>query len=174
MKPGDHIITTSMEHNAVARPLFQMSKEGVEWTAVKCEPDGSLDPEELRRAIKPQTRMICVLHASNLTGTVMPVKTIGQIARENGILFMLDTAQTAGVLRIDVEEFKIDILAFTGHKGLLHRTGGIYLRLALISNHQRRRNRLIFRIPGTSGFYAGSLGKRYSQHPRHSGSPVRG
>ena len=130
LKPGDHIITTSMEHNAVARPLFQMSKEGVEWTAVKCEPDGSLDPEELRRAIKPQTRMICVLHASNLTGTMMPVKTIGQIARENGILFMLDTAQTAGVLKIDVEEFKIDILAFTGHKGLLgpQGTGGIYLR----------------------------------------------
>ncbi|MDD2510333.1 MAG: aminotransferase class V-fold PLP-dependent enzyme [Syntrophomonas sp.] len=130
LKPGDHVITTSMEHNAVARPLFRMSQEGVEWTAVNCEPDGSLDPEELRRAIKPQTRMICVLHASNLTGTVMPVKAIGQIARENGILFMLDTAQTAGVLRIDVEEFKIDLLAFTGHKGLLgpQGTGGIYLR----------------------------------------------
>ncbi len=130
LNPGDHIITSSMEHNAVARPLYRMARNGVEWTTVKCEADGSLDPEEIRRAIRPQTRMICILHASNLTGTVMPVTAIGKIARENGILFMLDTAQTAGVLRLDIEEQGIDILAFTGHKGLLgpQGTGGIYLQ----------------------------------------------
>lgn len=130
LKPGDHVITSSMEHNAVARPLYQMTREGVEWTAVKCEPDGSLDPEEIRRAIRPKTRMICLLHASNLTGTVMPVAAIGKIARENGILFMLDTAQTAGVLKLDTKEQGIDILAFTGHKSLLgpQGTGGIYLK----------------------------------------------
>lgn len=130
LEAGDHIITSSMEHNAVARPLCQMAAEGIEWTAIKCEPDGSMDPEELRRAINPRTRMICVLHASNLTGSIMPIKDIGQIASENGVLFMLDAAQTAGVLKIDVEEYGIDILAFTGHKGLLgpQGTGGIYVK----------------------------------------------
>lgn len=132
--PGDHVITTSMEHNAVARPLHVLSGLGVEWTWVICSGDGSLDPEDIRRAIRPNTRLICLLHASNLTGTIMPIKEVGKIARENGIIFMVDSAQTAGVLPLDAEEYNIDILTFTGHKALLgpQGTGGLYVRPGLI------------------------------------------
>ncbi len=130
LNSGDHVITTSMEHNSVARPLFVLQGRGIEWTAVRCAEDGSLDPEEIRKAIRTNTRLICILHASNLTGTIMPVAEVGKLARENNILFMVDSAQTAGVLALDVEEQNIDILCFTGHKGLLgpQGTGGIYVR----------------------------------------------
>ncbi len=130
LKPGDHVITTSMEHNAVARPLFVLEKQGVEWTKVQCSSDGSLDPENIRKAIKANTRLICILHASNLTGTIMPISEVGRIARDNGIIFMVDSAQTAGLLKLDVEADNIDILTFTGHKGLLglQGTGGIYIK----------------------------------------------
>lgn len=130
LNPGDHVLTTSMEHNAVARPLHALSHRGISWTAVPCAQDGSLNPDEMRRAIKPQTRMICMLHASNVSGTIMPVNEIGRIARENDLLFVLDTAQSAGVLPIDVAAQNIDVLAFTGHKSLLgaQGTGGIYIR----------------------------------------------
>lgn len=130
LKAGDHVITTSMEHNAVARPLFLLEKQGVEWSRVQCADDGSLDPEDIRKEIKDNTRLICILHASNLCGTIMPVAEVGKIARDNGIIFMVDSAQTAGVLDIDVVVDKIDILTFTGHKGLLgpQGTGGIYLK----------------------------------------------
>lgn len=129
LRPGDHVITSSMEHNAVARPLNVLSRQGVEWTQVACGQDGSLEPDDLRRAIKKNTRMICILHASNLTGTVMPIREIGRIAQNAGVVFMVDSAQTAGVLPIDVERDNIDLLAFTGHKGLLgpQGTGGIYI-----------------------------------------------
>lgn len=132
--PGDHVITSSMEHNAVARPLHVLSSLGVEWTQVACSADGSLDPADIARAIKANTRMICILHASNLTGTIMPIREVGRIARENGIIFMVDSAQTAGVLTLDTEEQNIDILTFTGHKALLgpQGTGGLYLRPGLV------------------------------------------
>lgn len=130
LKRGDHVITTSMEHNSVARPLYALTGQGVEWTAVKCAPDGSLDPKDIRSAIKPHTRMICLLHASNLTGTIMPIAEVGLIARDNGLLFMVDSAQSAGALPVDVEEQNIDLLAFTGHKSLLgpQGTGGLYIK----------------------------------------------
>ncbi|MGI6434470.1 MAG: aminotransferase class V-fold PLP-dependent enzyme [Syntrophomonadaceae bacterium] len=126
---GDHVITTSMEHNAVARPLYALSQQGVEWTRVPCAPDGSLDPADIIPAIRSNTRMICLLHASNLTGTIMPILEVGQIAQQYGLLFMLDSAQTAGVLPIDVQALHIDILTLTGHKSLLgpQGTGGIYV-----------------------------------------------
>ena len=129
LQPGDHVITTSMEHNAVARPLFALCRQGIEWTQVACARDGSLDPDDIRKAIKANTRMICTLHASNLTGTIMPIREIGNIARAAGVIFMVDSAQSAGVLPIDVMTDNIDILAFTGHKGLLgpQGTGGIYV-----------------------------------------------
>lgn len=129
LRPGDHVITSSMEHNAVARPLFVLQRQGIEWTQVACAQDGSLDPEDLRRAIKKNTRMICILHASNLTGTIMPIHEIGIIAHNAGLTFMVDAAQTAGVLPINVVQDKIGMLAFTGHKGLLgpQGTGGIYI-----------------------------------------------
>lgn len=133
LRPGDHVITTSMEHNSVARPIYALTQQGVGWTAVACSNQGVLDPEQVAQAIKPNTRMICILHASNLTGTIMPIMEVGKIARDRGIVFMVDTAQTAGVLDLDVEKQYIDILAFTGHKGLLgpQGTGGIYLKPGL-------------------------------------------
>ncbi|QGT98651.1 Cysteine desulfurase [Candidatus Syntrophocurvum alkaliphilum] len=136
LKQGDHVITTSMEHNSVARPLNIMSREGIEWTQVKCEDDGSLNPEDIKKAIKNNTKLICILHASNLTGTIMPVEDIGKIARENNVLFAIDSAQTAGVLPVDVVKQNIDILTFTGHKGLLgpQGTGGLYIKPGLVIN----------------------------------------
>ena len=129
LKPGDHVITTSMEHNATARPLLSLTRKGIEWSMAKCSSDGSLDPDDIRRLIQPNTRMICVLHASNVTGTIMPVREIGAIAEEHNLLFMVDSAQTAGVLPLDVAECHIDLLAFTGHKCLLgpQGTGGLYV-----------------------------------------------
>lgn len=133
LRPGDHVISTSMEHNAVARPLYTLSQQGVEWTTVACTADGSLDPEDIRRAIKPNTRMVAMLHASNLTGTIMPIAEVGKICRENNLMFLVDSAQTAGVLPLDVEAQNIDLLAFTGHKGLLglQGTGGLYVSTGL-------------------------------------------
>ncbi|HEX2936764.1 MAG TPA: aminotransferase class V-fold PLP-dependent enzyme [Bacteroidales bacterium] len=134
LQPGDHVITTSMEHNAVARPLNVLANQGIEWTTVQCAPDGSLDPLEVEKAIKSNTRLICMLHASNVTGTVMPIGEVGKIARDKQVLFMVDTAQTAGILSIDVMRDNIDVLTFTGHKGLMgpQGTGGIYIGPELI------------------------------------------
>lgn len=134
LRPGDHVITTSMEHNAVARPLQVMAGQGIEWTAVKCSPEGCLDPGDIEKAIRRNTRLICMLHASNVTGTIMPVAQVGGIARKHGVTFMVDTAQTAGLLSLDVERDAIDILTFTGHKSLLgpQGTGGLYVRPGLV------------------------------------------
>ncbi len=130
LKKGDHVITTSMEHNSVARPLFALASQDVEWTAVQCDGEGNLDPGEVAKAVRPNTRMICMMHASNLTGTIMPIEAVGQIAKEHDLLFMVDSAQTAGVLPIDVKRCNIDLLAFTGHKSLLgpQGTGGLYVK----------------------------------------------
>ena len=130
LKPGDHVLTSSMEHNSVARPLHGMAGQGVEWTIIQCAPDGSLDPNDFRKEIRDNTRLICILHSSNVTGTIMPIEEIAAIARENGVLFMVDAAQTAGVLPLDIERQGIDLLAFTGHKGLLgpQGTGGLYVK----------------------------------------------
>ena len=131
---GDHVITTSMEHNSVARPLFYLAEQGIEWTAVQCDKDGSLDPQDIKKAIKPNTKLICMLHASNLTGTIMPIEAVGCIARDNGVLFMVDCAQSAGTLPIDVKKQNIDLLAFNGHKSLLgpQGTGGLYVKTGLV------------------------------------------
>ncbi|NPV93382.1 MAG: aminotransferase class V-fold PLP-dependent enzyme [Firmicutes bacterium] len=130
LRPGDHVITSSMEHNSVARPLHGMSGAGVEWTRVRCAPDGSLDPNDFKKEIRGNTRLICILHASNVTGTIMPIDEVSEIARDSGVLFMVDAAQTAGVLPLDVEQQGIDLLAFTGHKSMLgpQGTGGLYIR----------------------------------------------
>jgi selenocysteine lyase/cysteine desulfurase len=121
LRHGDHVITSSMEHNAVARPLYALRRHGIEWTQVAGAADGSLDPQDIARAIKPNTRMICTLHASNVTGTILPIREIGRLAREAGIIYMVASAQSAGVLPIDVQADAIDILAFAGHKGLFGR-----------------------------------------------------
>ncbi|MDK2880457.1 MAG: hypothetical protein PWQ99_232 [Clostridia bacterium] len=133
LEPGDHVVISSMEHNAVVRPLHALKDKGVELTVVRCSPDGTLDPSLLEQALTLRTRLVCLLHASNITGTIMPVAEVGRIVRRKGILFMVDAAQSAGVLPVDVEEQNIDLLAFTGHKGLLgpQGTGGLYIRPGL-------------------------------------------
>jgi cysteine desulfurase family protein len=133
LHPGDHIITSSVEHNAVARPLNTLKKTGVEVTYITCAPDGSLYPPDLEKSWKKNTRMVCLVAASNVTGTIQPLKEVGRICRERGAVFLVDSAQSAGNLPMDVIEQRIDILAFTGHKGLYgpQGTGGFYIRPGL-------------------------------------------
>ncbi len=129
LESGDHVITTSMEHNSVLRPLKALEDSGVETTIVKCEGDGSLNIESLRKEIRQNTKLIVCTHASNVTGTIIPIKEIGEIARCHNILFLVDAAQSAGAVPIDVVKMNIDLLAIPGHKGLLGPmgTGALYV-----------------------------------------------
>jgi cysteine desulfurase/selenocysteine lyase len=128
--PGDHVITSSMEHNSLARPLHLLEKQGVvELTIVQAGPDGLVDPVDVRRALAPRTRMIAIGHVSNVSGTIQPVDLVSAIAREAGALFLLDAAQSAGSVPIDVVSSGIDLLAVPGHKGLYgpQGTGMLYV-----------------------------------------------
>jgi cysteine desulfurase / selenocysteine lyase len=127
---GDHVITSSMEHNAVMRPLRALESQGIEITVVECSHQGFIDPSDVRNAVKKNTKMIVLNHASNVIGSIQPVEKIGLIARENEILFLLDSAQTAGACEIDVQKMNVDLLAFSGHKSLYGPvgTGGLYIR----------------------------------------------
>jgi cysteine desulfurase family protein len=127
---GDHVITTDLEHNSVSRPLRAMELAGrISVTRVKADPGGTVDPDGFRRAITRRTRLIAMTHASNVLGTIQPVSEVGRIAREHELLFVVDAAQTAGVVPIDVRDMAIDLLAFPGHKSLLGPTGtgGLYV-----------------------------------------------
>lgn len=115
---GDHVVTSSIEHNSVMRPLRELERQGVQLTIVCCKPDGTLDLDAMRRAVTPGTRLVVVNHASNVMGAILPVKEIAQIAHAAGALLLVDAAQTAGTLPIDVAALGIDLFAFTGHKGL--------------------------------------------------------
>jgi len=119
LKPGDHCIVTSMEHNAVMRPLMQMHKKGVEFTKVKCDIEGRLNPEDIEKNVKENTKAVIITHSSNVSGTIMPLYEVGQICKKHNIKFIVDSAQTAGAFDIDMKKMNIDGLAFTGHKGLL-------------------------------------------------------
>lgn len=119
LKPGDHAIVSSMEHNAVMRPLIQLEKTGVDFSRVNCDETGHLDINHFRSCIRPNTKITVLTHASNVSGTILPIGQIGEICAEEDILFVVDTAQTAGVLDIDFQKIGADALAFTGHKGLL-------------------------------------------------------
>ena len=119
LKPGDHVIVTGLEHNAVMRPLEQMKAVGVDYDIARTDRDGNLDLEHLKSLIGDSTRAVLVTHASNVCGTVVPIEEIGKICQEYDLIFAVDTAQTAGTLDIDMENCGIDFLAFTGHKGLL-------------------------------------------------------
>ena len=131
--PGDHCIVSSMEHNAIMRPLTQLTKQGVTFTRVQADSKGFLNPDDVRVAIRSNTRAVVMTHASNVCGTVLPLREIGQICHEHGILFVMDSAQTAGALPIDFDDFHLDALAFTGHKSLLGPpgVGGFLLSSAL-------------------------------------------
>lgn len=132
---GDHVVTSSLEHNSVMRPLRAMEKLGVEVTVAPGSADGTLDPGEVERALRPGTRLIVLSHASNVVGTLLPVGAMGAIARSRGIPLLVDAAQSAGCFPIDVEAMNIDLLAFSGHKGLFgpQGTGGLYIRPGLES-----------------------------------------
>lgn len=129
LNKGDHVITTSMEHNSVLRPIKELEKEGVENTIIKGDLMGRIDLADIENSIKENTKLIVSTHISNLTGTIMPIEEIGQIAKDNNIYYLVDAAQSAGVYNIDVEKMNIDMLAFPGHKGLLgpQGTGGLYI-----------------------------------------------
>jgi cysteine desulfurase family protein len=129
LRRGDHIITSSMEHNSVMRPLRALEREGIELTVAPCSREGFLDPAEIQKAIRKNSRMVVLNHGSNVVGTLLPLEPVGEICRNHGILFMVDAAQTAGAIPIDLEKEKIDLLAFTGHKALFgpQGTGGLVI-----------------------------------------------
>ena len=118
LHPGDHVLVSSMEHNAVMRPLTQLKETGVLFSRIPCAEDGSLLLEEAEGLVRSNTKALVCLHASNVCGTLLPAKELGGFCKKHGIFFILDAAQTAGVFPIDMEEMQIDGLAFTGHKGL--------------------------------------------------------
>jgi cysteine desulfurase family protein len=124
LNDGDHVITTNLEHNSVSRPLRRMELDGrISLTRVKADAGGTIDPDAIRNAITPRTRLIAMTHASNVLGTVQPIAEVGRVAREHDVLFLVDAAQTAGVVPIDVQASAIDLLAFPGHKSLFGPTG---------------------------------------------------
>lgn len=128
--PGDHVITTMLEHNSVLRPLYEREAVGVELTILRCDTYGNISYEEIEAAIRENTKAIVCTHGSNLTGNLTDIGRIGAIAKKHGILLIADASQTAGLIPIDVQEMQIDVLCFTGHKGLYgpQGTGGIYVR----------------------------------------------
>lgn len=129
LEQGDHVITTSMEHNSVIRPLRDFEQRGGQLSVVPCSKEGFISLDKIRTEIKKETKLVVASHVSNLTGTIQPIEDIGRLCREKGVLFMVDAAQSAGVLPIDVQKMGISLLTFTGHKGLFgpQGTGGLYV-----------------------------------------------
>jgi cysteine desulfurase / selenocysteine lyase len=124
LKSGDHVVTTDLEHNSVSRPLVAMERAGfITLTRVAADGGGTVHADAIRKAITPRTRLVALGHASNVLGTLQPVAEVGHIARQHDVLYLVDAAQTAGVVPIDVQALHIDLLAFPGHKGLLGPTG---------------------------------------------------
>lgn len=126
LSPRDHVVMTSMEHNSVLRPVHRLCS----YTLVEANKQGEINPQDIERAIRKNTRLVVTTHASNVCGTVMPVAEIGKICKKYGIFYLLDVAQTAGIIPIDVDEMNLSMLAFSGHKGLMGPlgTGGLYVR----------------------------------------------
>ena len=134
LKPGDHVLVSSMEHNAVMRPLQQLTRQGVTCSRIPCDEKGQLLCESLDGLLTEKTRAVVMTHASNVCGTVLPIAKVGEFCRKHNLRFIVDTAQTAGCLPIDMEQMNIDALAFTGHKGLLgpQGIGGFVIREDMI------------------------------------------
>lgn len=130
LDPGDHVITTMLEHNSVLRPLYEMEKRGVKLTIIKSDKEGTFSLKEMEEAILPETKMIICTNGSNLTGNYIDIERVGEMAHAHGLLFVVDASQTAGVFPINVQKMHIDVLCFTGHKGLLgpQGVGGMYVR----------------------------------------------
>ena len=133
LKAGDHVLTSSMEHNAVMRPLKRLENPplgGISKTVVQCSKEGFLNSKDIEREIKPNTKLIIITHASNVVGTILPIREVGEIAKKKGIAFLVDAAQSAGLLPIDVQRDNIDMLGCTGHKSLFgpQGTGFLYIK----------------------------------------------
>ena len=130
LKPGDHVITSFLEHNSVNRPLHKLALRGVGISRITYDPRNGLDMDELFRKVRKATRMIALIHGSNVLGTILPITEVGAMARESGVIFLVDGAQTVGKIPVDVEAMNIDLLACPGHKGLLgpQGTGFLYIR----------------------------------------------
>jgi cysteine desulfurase family protein len=130
LKPGDHVVCTSMEHNSVWRPLVRLQECDVEFSIARADRSGIISVESILQNVRPNTRLIAAIHASNVNGSINPIAEIGRVAKERNIAFLVDAAQSAGSIPIDVEAMHIDLLAFPGHKGLLgpQGTGGLYIR----------------------------------------------
>lgn len=129
LKAGDHVLVSSMEHNAVMRPLTQLLDKGITFDIIPCDKMGSIQLESMDSLIRPNTVAMIINHASNVCGTIQPLESIGSICKDHNLQFIIDAAQTAGVIPIDVKACHIDALCFTGHKGLLgpQGIGGIIL-----------------------------------------------
>lgn len=123
LRPGDHAVTSSVEHNSMMRPLRALEREGLELTVVPCDTDGTLDPARIESALRPNTMLIALTHASNVVGTLLPIAAAGEIARRHDLLLLVDAAATVGLIEIDMQRDRIDLLAFTGHKSLYGPTG---------------------------------------------------
>ncbi len=140
LRRGDHAISTTIEHNSVLRPLYHLWKyEGVEVDYVPFDGRGFVHPDDIRKMFRPNTRLVIINHASNVIGTVQPIREIGRICRERGVPFAVDTSQSAGKIAVDIEAQNIDLVAFTGHKSLLGPTGigGLYVREGIEVRHTR-------------------------------------
>lgn len=133
LKSGDHVLTTSMEHNSVLRPLESLKRKNVSFSTVKADSSGFIHPEDVAESLTPGTKLLCLIHSSNVCGSKNDLKAIGREAKKRGVIFMVDASQSAGSSDIDVERSGIDILAFPGHKGLfgLQGSGGLYIRKGL-------------------------------------------
>lgn len=140
LNPGDHVITDTLEHNSVVRPLNALEKIGVEVTKIPASLDYGLSVAEVEKSLRPNTKMLVCTHISNVTGTVNDIQALGALCRERGVLFLVDAAQSAGIRPIDVQQMNIDLLAFPGHKGLFgpQGTGGLYIRQGIRLNCLRQ------------------------------------
>ena len=134
LRPGDHVITTALEHNSVLRPLYELEDQGVQLTILPADPMGNICYEDFEKEIRPNTRAIVTTHGSNLTGNLLDLHRIGAVAKKHNLIYIVDASQTAGVFPVDVQTMHIDILCFTGHKGLLgpQGTGGLYVREGVV------------------------------------------
>ncbi len=134
LRTGDHVITTELEHNSVLRPLYEMEKQGVELTILKSDQKGRIVLQDFEREIRGNTKLVVCTHGSNLTGNLVDIAEVGEIAARHQILFCVDASQTAGIFSIDVQAMQIDLLCFTGHKSLLgpQGTGGLYVREGVV------------------------------------------
>lgn len=140
LNEGDHAITTTIEHNSVLRPLYHLYKyNGVEVDYIPFDGKGFVDPDEFPKKFKKNTKLVIINHASNVIGTIQPIKEIGKYCRKNGIPFAIDASQSAGKIPIDVEEMNVDVVVFTGHKSFLGPTGigGLYVREGIEIRHTR-------------------------------------